>query len=98
MLTKAICQQCRTLHRERSALSAWDWIIHDDIRWDNGDVMCVATMNWERREEPPRGCPYVLEQVVNEADSRGLQAVPQQRGAENRLGRWPVVRFSLERD
>ena len=80
MLSKAICQRCRAsaAPTDEHHKHSWDWILHDDTRWNNGEVLCVATMNWEPTSALPAGCVFAVEQVVNEADSRGVQAVPQQ--------------------
>jgi len=64
-LSKAVCRQCRL----REVLLYRGWTDYDDGVWERGNVWCPAcgafTGIVRTLGQPPRGCRYELEQVVN---------------------------------
>jgi len=85
-LNKELCKRCRAARAmeetQRSPrLNKWVWQSIDDKRWRDGWVKCVMAGSAEVLSPPPQSCPYAAEHVVsqetgNEAEQRGMQAMP----------------------
>ena len=69
MLNKKVCEKCCSIYFH------WETTIKDEEgyfknNWENEMVHCHYLLNDYRtvgiKDKPPKKCPYILEQVINE--------------------------------
>ena len=77
-LSREVCEKCINKHRTSYNYSyfgekSWSWFEEDSERWVDGKVFCgypsmmslddfLGLQNTD--DEPPEGCPYVVEHLV----------------------------------